>query len=63
MPESGENNPDTRTYNSSKMDASSNGLKLFGCVETKQLSPGTERDADHESIGEEGANCSCDFVN
>jgi hypothetical protein len=45
--------PNTRTYDHSQINVSRNGVKCPGCVESQQLSPGTERDAEHESIGEE----------
>ena len=40
----------------------SNSTKHFRCAKSEQLSPGTERDADHESIGERSAGFQCDCV-
>ena len=38
-------------------DTSDNYMKRFGYVKTAQLSPGTERDAEHESIRKKSVSC------
>jgi hypothetical protein len=50
----------TAKKNRGGVNTSSNSMNRFGCGKTEQLSPGTERDAEHESIGKKREDCECD---